>query len=322
MNWKIRKSSWIILIAIVFSNFANAQIPGASIESARQQDVFSIKGVKFADALLEKWISEYSKTNPDVSPSIAGKEVHEYSIEVVPLRKQKDDTLQSDRPVIPFGRYAVLPIAGKNNVLPDELKKKKLNEKRLKELFFEKDVLAEDYDADKKEKYDVVVYSGNNSYSVSGVFAGHFGYETGSLKGKKIAGDDIYLNNAVRKDAKGISFNNLNYVFNIESRQLNEGIVLLPLDLKKEYEEVLSVQNLDETIALLENKTIDLIPVEELAFVLPENVEPATLRFVEWALSEGQEYIRPFGFLRLDAKTLAQQQKQISVLETKLLANK
>jgi ABC-type phosphate transport system substrate-binding protein len=311
-----------MLMVIAFGSFASAQIPGASIEPARQQDVFSIKGVKFTDALLEKWISEYSKTNPDAVPSIAGGESHEYSIEIVPLRKQKDDALLMDKHVIPFGKYAVLPIAGKDNALPDELKKKKLNEKRLKELFFEKDFLADDYDANEKEKYDVVVYSGNNSCSVSHVFAGHFGYETGSLKGKKIAGDDIYLNNAVRKDAKGISFNNLNYVFNIESRQLNDGIVLLPLDLKKEYEEILSVQNLDKTIALLENKTIDLIPVEELAFVLPEKVEPATLRFVEWALSEGQEYIRSSGFLRLDAKTLAQQQKQVSALETKLLVNK
>jgi ABC-type phosphate transport system substrate-binding protein len=82
------------------------------------------------------------------------------------------------------------------------------------------------------------------------------------------------------------------------------------------------VQNLDETIALLENKNIDLIPVEELSFVLPEKVNPATLQFLEWALSEGQDYINPFGFLRLDTKTIAQQQKKISALEIKLLANK
>jgi hypothetical protein len=194
VNWKVKKSSWIILIALAASISTRAQISGTSIEPTWYQDIFSIKGVKFADALLEKWISEYSKTNPDASPSIAGKEVLEYSIEIVPLRKQKDDILQTNRVVMPFGKYAVLPIAGKDYLLPDELKRKKLNEKRLKELLFEKDILEEDYDADanKKEKYDVVVYSGNNSCSVSHVFAGHFGYETSRLKGKKIAGDDIY----------------------------------------------------------------------------------------------------------------------------------
>jgi ABC-type phosphate transport system substrate-binding protein len=319
MNRKVKTVSLVILIAI--SSFVNVQATNPT-DNPAQQEVVYIKGVRFADALLEKWITEYSKTHPGVSLSIAGKDTHEHSIEVIPSGIRDNDALQATVTAISFGRYAVLPIAGKDNALPDELKKKKLNEKRIKELFFERDFLAEDSEPDKKEKYDATVYSSNSSYSVSHSFAGHFGYEASSLKGKKIAGDDIYLNNAVKKDVKGVSFNNLNYIFNIESRQLNDGITLLPLDVKKEYAEALNVQNLDETIALLENKSIGLIPVEELIFVLPEKVNPATLQFLEWALSEGQNYINPFGFLRLDTKTIAQQQKKISVLETKLLAHK
>ena len=311
----LKNSSLGILIAISVS--VSAQTTGESKPSA-QQEVVYIKGVRFVDALLEKWITEYSKTHPDVSFSIAGKEPHEYAIEVVPS-VTRDENVSA---TVSFGKYAILPIAGKDNVLPDELKKKKLNEKRIKELFFEKDFLADDYEPEKKVKYDVTVYSGNGSHSVSHSFAGHFGYEASSLKGKKIAGDDIYLNNAVQKDAKGVSFNHLNYVFDINSRRLNDGITLLPLDVKKEYAEVLNVQNLDKTIALLENKNIELIPVEELAFVLSEKVNPATLRFVEWALSEeGQAFINPYGFLRLDTKAIAQQQKKISTLETRFLAN-
>ena len=312
----LKKLSFGILIAISVS--AGAQTTRA-IDNPAQQEVVYIKGIRFADALLEKWIAEYSKTHSGVSLSIADNDAHEYSIKVVPSGIREDNTLVT----IAFGKYAILPIAGQDNVLPDELKKKKLNEKRIKELFFEKDVFADDYEPDKKEKYDVTVYSGNGSYSVSHSFAGHFGYDVSSLKGKKIAGDDIYLNNAVKKDAKGISFNKLNYVFDIESRRLNDGITLLPLDIKKEYADVLNVQNLDETIALLESKNIGLIPIEELTFVLPGQANPATLRFLEWALSEeGQAYINIFGFLRLDTKEIARQQKKLSELETVLLANR
>ncbi|MDR1156644.1 MAG: hypothetical protein LBL04_18220 [Bacteroidales bacterium] len=313
MNRKVKTLSLIVLIAI--SSSVNARTTTATGRSARQNTVY-IKGAGFTDALLKKWIAEYSKTHPGVSLSIAGKDAHEPSLEVALSGIRDDNALQAT--TVSFGKYAVLPIAGKDNALPDELKKKKLNEKRIRELFFEKDVLAEDYEPDRKEKYDVTVYSGNSPSSVSRSFAGHFGYEASSLKGRKIAGDDIYLNSAVKKDVKGISFNNLNYIFNIESRQLNDGIALLPLDVKKEYAEILNVQNLDETIALLENKHIDLIPVEELTFVLPEDVNPATLHFLEWALSEGQDYMHSFGFLQLDAPTIARQQKKISALETKL----
>ncbi|MDR0613797.1 MAG: hypothetical protein LBG45_10090 [Dysgonamonadaceae bacterium] len=319
MNRHLEKLGLIVLIAL--SGSVSAQTAGKTVHSG-QQDVVFIKGLGFVDALLEKWISEYSKEHSDVALSIAGKDAGEHSIEVVPFGKQKGDSLQAQAATVSFGRYAVLPIAGKDNVLPDELKKKKLNEKRIKELFFEKDFLADDYEPDTKKKYDVTVYSGNHSCSVSHLFAGHFGYDAGNLKGKKIAGDDIYLNSAVKKDVKGISFNSLSYVFNTESRQLNDGIVLFPLDVKKEYAEILNLQDLDETIRLLENKDIGLIPVEELTFVLPGKINPATLQFLEWTLSKGQDYLHSCGFLRLDGKTLARQQKQLSELETKLLANK
>jgi ABC-type phosphate transport system substrate-binding protein len=315
MNRKVKTFSLIVLAAI--STSLHAEPTDTSVSSA-QQETISLKSIRFADALLEKWVAEYTKTHPGVVLSIAGKDASDASVEVVPSGIQ--DELEAT--TVSFGKYAVLPIAGKNNALPDELKKKKLNGKRIRELFFENDILSDDYEPDRKEKYDdITVYSGNSSYSVSRAVAGHFGYEAGSLKGKKIAGDDIYLNQAVKKDVKGISFNHLNYIFDIQSRQLNDGLTLFPLDVKKEYAEVL--QNLDETIALLENKRIDLIPVEELTFVLSKNPNPATLRFLAWALSDGQAYIHSFGFLQLDAKTIAQQQKKLSTLESELLfANK
>lgn len=313
--------SLIALAAI--GSFAGAQVVSAADPSAQQNTVY-IKSVRFANPLLEKWISEYAKTHPGISLSIAEKGAGEHAVEIVPFEIQKDNALPEEATVIAFGKYAVLPIAGKDNVLLDEFKKKKLNEKRIKELFFEKDFLDfdGDTDPDKKDKYGATVYSSNHSFSVSRSFAEHFGYDAGSLKGKKIAGDDIYLNSAVKKDAKGISFNNLSYIFDIESRQLNADIALLPLDVKKEYADALNAQNLDETLALLENKSIDLIPVEDLSFVLPEKVNPAVLQFLEWVLSEGQQYVHSFGFIRLDTKTLAQQQKHVAALETKLLANK
>jgi ABC-type phosphate transport system substrate-binding protein len=319
MNKHLNKLGLIVLIAL--SGSVNAQTASETGHSG-QQEVVYIKGLGFVDALLEKWISEYSKEHPNVALSIAGKDIRKHSIEVVPFGKQNGDTVQAQTATVSFGKYAVLPITGKNNALPDELKKKKLNEKRLKELFFEKDLLADDDEPDTKKKYDLTVYSGNHSHSVSHSFAGHFGYDASSLKGKKIAGDDIYLNNAVGKDIKGVSFNSLNYVFNIESRQLNDGIALLPLDVKKEYAEIFNLQNLDETIKLLESTEINLIPVEELTFVLKGNVNAETLHFLDWALSKGQDYIHSFGLLQLDTKTLAQQRKQISALETLLLANK
>jgi ABC-type phosphate transport system substrate-binding protein len=305
------------LIAVSVS--VSAQATGEA-ESAARSTVVHIKGLRFTDGLLNKWVSEYGKQHPDLLPVVAGTEGNAHSIEVAPASVRATDAAAARATVVSFSRYAVLPFAGRGNALLEALNKKKLNEKRLKELFFEGDALDDDFDPDKKDRYDAVIYSGNGSRSAAHSFAGHFGYEAGRLKGKKVAGDDIYLNSAVRKDAKGVSFNPLNYVFDLESRQLNEGIGLLPLDVKKEY--TAHLQNLDETITLLESKEIDLVPVDELAFVLPEKVSAEMLRFVAWALSDGQQYVHAFGFLQLDEKALDRQKRQLERLETNYLAEK
>ncbi|MDR3328640.1 MAG: hypothetical protein LBS63_00840, partial [Prevotellaceae bacterium] len=86
-------------------------------------------------------------------------------------------------------------------------------------------------------------------------------------------------------------------------RQLKGDIALLPLDLKKEYSEILSEANLDKTIALLESKTINIIPVEEFSFTVPnDKLTPKVQQFLAWVLSEGQAYNHLFGLLRLDEK--------------------
>ncbi|MDR0743092.1 MAG: hypothetical protein LBF05_01870 [Tannerella sp.] len=316
MKWIVKK--WSLFVLIVFSSVASAQKSGENTP----QEVFYIKGIKLADGLLKKWISEYTEIHPEVSFSIVGGNAQEYAIEVLPsLKKENEEEEQTRSAIVPFGKYAILPIAGKDNVLLNEFRKKKLNEKRLKDLFFEKDLLSED-EPEKKKKFDLNVYSGINTYSVSHLFANHYGYEVNRLKGKKIIGDDSFLNNAVKKDTAGVTFNSLSHIFNLESRQLNEGIVLIPLDIKKEYAEILDEKNLDETILLLENKNIDLIPVEELAFVLPDKVDSKVIDFLEWVLSEGQDYVHKYGFIQLDKKTLSQQQVHISGLKNKLFANR
>ncbi|GHT73755.1 hypothetical protein AGMMS50262_05410 [Bacteroidia bacterium] len=280
------------------------------------QEVIRIKSVKFALPLVEQWISEYAKVNPDARIVIADKdtEAEEIDIQLLISDVQKENAY-SNQFYSSVGRYAILPIAGKNNVLLNDLNKKKLNSKRLKELFFEKDVLDDDYEP-AKDKYNATVYSGYNSSSVTQPFALHFGYEPSNLKGKKISGDDIYLINAVQKDNTGVSFNNLNYIYDLNSRQLKKEIALLPLDLKKEYNEVLAESNLDKLIGLLEEKGIELIPVEEIGFVFQNQVDLQVKNFLQWVLSEGQTYNHQYGFLNLDEKTLNQQKERI---ETRLL---
>jgi ABC-type phosphate transport system substrate-binding protein len=289
------------IISFFIFVFASANI------IAQDNETIYVKSVRFATPLLEKWIAEYSKLNPDIQIAIAGKDIQPEEIDIhLLISDTPENDLLTNPSSFAIGRYAILPIAGKNNALLNDWKKKKLNAKRLKELFFERDIFAEDYEPE-KDKDKATVYSVNSSSSVSGTFAGHFSQERSNLKGKKISGDDIYLISAIQKDDTGVSFNPLNYIYDIDSRQLKENIAILPLDLKKEDKEIIETSGLDETIALLERKSIDIIPVEELFFVLQNTENQEIQSFLRWVLLEGQAFNHPFGLLELDKKTANRQ---------------
>ncbi|MDR1937804.1 MAG: hypothetical protein LBQ73_04815 [Tannerellaceae bacterium] len=293
----------IVAFAFAFVSFGSTGISAKNRTESDRQEVIYIKSVKFVTPLLNQWISEYAKVKPGVKLAVADVSAEPEKADIQLLISDRErENLPPDQYYSSVGRYAVLPVAGKQNLLLNDFQKKRLNVKRLKELFFEKDELGENNDPAEKDKYNATIYSGNNSTSVSHVFASHFGFNPGNLKGKRISGDDIYLINAIQKDEKGISINSLAYIYDINSRQLKQEIAILPLDLKKEQNAILEESDLDKLIDLLESKSIELIPVEEISFVFRNDINPAAKEFLQWVLSEGQAYNHRFGFLNPDGK--------------------
>lgn len=282
----------------------------------KQHDVIYIKASKFTAPLIQKWIEGYSKENNHVKLALADKETkaEDIDLEFVTTELSNDD-LHGNQQVVYVGRYALLPITTPQNALISESGDNRFSKKDIEQLFFEKDLLDE---ANKKtkEKYNVTVYSGNNKTSVSLLFAEYFGYKTTNLKGKKVSGDELFLLNAIQKDNTGITFNSLNYIYDVKTRHLKENIVLLPLDIKKEYRQALDGADIDQVLSLLENESIDLIPVQNIGFVYNTENSLALNGFLKWVLSEGQQLNHDYGFLNPDKKTLVSQAKKV---EDKLL---
>ena len=207
-------------------------------------------------------------------------------------------------------RYAILPVTSKANPLYDKIASRQWSEKDLKKLFFqtEDDLLDEAEGKSKKEKLadKLAVISGNSSASVSQAFAKHFGLTKGDLRGKRIAGDDKYLLNAIQKDKLSVTFNNIAYLFDLNSRNLKQDISLIPLDVKRDQAEVLESGNLDKIIQLIEAEEIESVPVENIAFALNAfNTDVDS--FLSWVVTDGQKYNNQSGFLKLDQKEVKQQ---------------
>ena len=283
-------------------------------EDNHTNNVRTIKSPRFARPLVEKWIEEYAKTESGVTFQIAkGQGESDLSIALGSLGQESKDVFSH---WIYIGETAVLPITARSSEAARLLEGKHLNAKKLKQLFFLNDDFEEDVKKNKAFE-TITIYSGSNATSVAGSFAHNFGEESTNFRGKRIAGDDLFLNTAIAKDPLGVSFNTLSNIFDLQSRHLKNDLTLVGLDLKKDVAGSFSDKgSLDEVLQILENEKPAEVAVEKVAISF-NGTDEAVNRFLQWVLENGTKYNHQYGLLNLDQKETS---AQINKVQNKLTA--
>lgn len=272
----------------------------------------TISGTKFTYPLIEKWIAEYAKVNPNANIRLAAKNATSQTADLNIIAHQPaQNELQPNTEIIYAGRYALLPVTNTKNPLLATSSKKGLNKKEIDKLFFE--VINYDEEPVKeKPKFQATIYARDNNACASTALAGYFGHQSSEIRGKKVLGDDIYLLSAIKKDTIGLTYNNLGYLYDTNSRKLKDGIALLPLDLKKDTKDILT-GNLDYVIDVLEKNRIETIPVEKIGFIYSQQTARKEVSdFLKWVLADGQKFNHAEGFLNLDKQALAEQTNRLT----------
>lgn len=269
---------------------------------------FTIKTTRVSKRLVESWVTAYKASHPDVNIVIVDK-ADEANLTIT--------SNNADKSAIHVGRFALLPVTSVDNPLYNEVARKTWSENDLKRLFFQTDddLLQAESEKTRIEKLadNLTIFSGSSSNSAAQTFAEHFGFTKGDIRGKRIAGDDLYLLNAIKRDKQSVTFSNLAYLFDLDSRRLKEGLAILPLNVRKSQSASLISENIDETIKFLEETETSTIPVENIAFVqntFNNDIED----FLTWVVTEGQQYNNKAGFLRLGEKDA---KKQLELLASK-----
>ena len=290
----------------------------AEQNSTNASSVRYVKAPRFARPLVEKWITEYAKTQPGVEFQIAKGNQNQGNIDLNVVFDNQDTRPQDFSHIVYFGEFAVLPITASGSEAAKVLEGKHLNSKKLKQLYF----LNDDFDEDVKKNKQfekLIIYSGSNATSVAASFAHNFGEESSSFRGKRISGDDLFLNTALAKDPLGVSFNALPNIFDLQSRRLKNDLTIIGIDVKKNIEENFSDKaTLDELISVLENGKISEVAVEKIGVSYNQG-DDAINHFLEWVLENGTKYNHEYGLLNLDHKLA---QEQISKVKTTLTAQK
>ena len=307
-----------IVLAIVVLFSININHTWAEETSTNASTVRYVKVPRFARPLVEKWISEYAKIQPSVQFQLAKANQNLDVIDLNVVFENKEINREEFSHIVYFGEFAVLPITASGSEAAKVLEGKHLNSKKLKQLYFLNDEFEEEVKKNKQfEK--LIIYSGSNATSVASSFAHNFGEESSNFRGKRISGDDLFLNTALAKDPLGVSFNALPNIFDLQSRHIKDNLTIIGIDVKKNLEDSFSDKaTLDDIINALEEGKVQEVAVEKIGVSYNES-DDAVNQFLQWILTAGTKYNHEFGLLNLDNKFA---QTQVEKVRTILTAQK
>ena len=288
-----------LALGLQLSLAASAQQPKA-VQPQTQSSQIALRVPNFARGLVARWVAEYRKTNPNIDFQFVTGKSH---------NQENSILLTTDADGVQVARLAVLPVTVKGSEAERLVGSRALNAKRLQQLFFVSDDLDEDQEQPTAAR-QLHIVTGNSQQSASRLYARSFHQTTVNYRGKKVSGDDSFLNLAISRDPLSVTVSSLPDIFDLESRQLRPSLALLPLDVDKQGRQVLSGGRLDDILQLLEREHYDEIPVGSIGFEY-SHANPVLTSFVQWVLQNGTQYVHQYGLLALPQKELTAQQRRL-----------
>jgi phosphate transport system substrate-binding protein len=270
----------------------------------KEKKVINITGTRFFYPLVEKWAEEFKKDHPDVDIVVKfGLQNSDISMTGTPVDKENPD--KGKYSVV--SKFAIVPIVNAQNPAWSELQKRGLSEADFRKIYFKGDEQQNSFALNSGVTVPVRVYA--RGACASATFSGHFGKQINDLANldKNIADDNVLLQN-VLNDSLGLAYNNLGFVYDLNTRKQRPGIKVVPVDLNgngKIDSDENFYDNLDQLIQKLETTHIELPPVGKMVFVYKED-KPEVKEFVTWVQSKGQQYNHALGFLNTLQKNTAQ----------------
>ena len=271
-----------------------------SLKAQNTNKTITISGSKFANPLIEKWASEYSKANLGVTIKfVKNTEQSELAL-IVNTTSPSDE--KSTTKQVNVGRLAVLPIANEKNKLFDKQFKNGIKQEEFKNIFL--GIVTDELDPEQKSAAEPLytVYSQTPQSATAKVLIDHFGKSVSELAGILVTGDDKYLIESVLGDSTGVTYGNLGHIYDLNNRAPLKGIKILPIDpdnsgrIKKEE---LVYDNLDQLISFLESSKNKSIPSEDISLTYnKKDSNPLVEDFVSWVKISGQQFNHQYGFLR------------------------
>lgn len=287
--------------------------PGGA-PSGELEGTISVSGAFALYPMMTRWAEEFQKLHPgvqfDISAGGAGKGMADALADAVDIgmvsREVSADEEAKGAFWVAVTKDAVFPTANAENPVLDDLLAKGLTQDTYHGIFISGDVKTWGQAIGRPEVTDEIhVYTRSDAAGAPETWAKYLGMKQEDLLGVAVFGDPGLLE-AVVQDPLGIGFNNLGYAYDMASGKPVEGAVVVPIDVNEngqaDPEELLETKA--EAIQMINEGKYPSPPARALNLVTNGKPSGLVLAFLEWVLSEGQQFVGEAGYVALPQEQL------------------
>ncbi len=294
----------------------NSGIRNSDKNGDRLSGKITISGAFALYPLTVKWGQEFQKIHPKVTLNIsaggAGKgmadaltkmvDVGMYSKEVSPEEKAKGAWY------IAVSKDAVLPTINTANPVIKELKAKGLTKQKFFDIFISGKIRTWGEATGTRSNVKLESFTRSDACGAAEMWARYLqGKKQEDLQGLGVNGDPG-IADAIRRNAGGIGYNNLNFVYDMNTRKPYEGIDVVPLDMNgngKIDPEENFYGSLDQVMTAIRNGVYPSPPARDLYLVSAgKPTNKVVLAFLNWILTDGQKYLSEAGYVPVSPEKL------------------
>jgi phosphate transport system substrate-binding protein len=309
----------VAIIAVSVAVVALTQKPSTPDSDENLSGKLTISGAFALYPMVVEWTEKFHELHPsvtfDVSAGGAGKGMTDALSGLSDLgmisRTITQTEIDNGAYYVAVTRNAALATFNADNPVIDDIYEKGITRQTFYNIFIAGNVTTWGEVVGRPEVTDKInVYARSDSAGVADSFAKYIGNKTQSALLGIAVNTDPGLAQAVIADRLGIGYNNIAYAYDANTGKELDGLRVVPIDVNEN-----GVLDPDEKFydtrralgnAIAEAK-FPLQAVPDLYLATKDSFSPLAKAFVEWVLTDGQEYVEPAGFVPLTNDVLNQQ---------------
>ena len=277
----------------------------------------SISGAFALYPMMTVWAEEFTKLHPDVEFDVqgggAGKGMTDTIAGAVDIgmisRSIKEEETAQGIFWVSVTKDAVFPIINTENPVAAQILEKGITQEIFNKIYITEEIKTwGEVVGDPTITDEIHVFTRSDASGAADQWAKYTGGEAQEdLKGVGINGEPAMLDTVI-KDPLGIGFGNLNSIFDLSSGDLVPGIIIPPIDIdnngKADAVEIYKVK--EDAFGAVANGTYPSPPARFENLATLGKPEGLTLAFIEWILTDGQQYLEAAGFVPLTPEQQAE----------------